>query len=127
MRRVLLQSAPGDGMPCPHAFVRETSDLAVLGIAGIPIVVNSRNLSDISRMNMIHEAVLQTAQVRTVDAKISRVQHKFKAAAYSGYVPTLSTKLQPPRICPFPVKHHAIRRYHGISPGFPVHYQDLEY
>ena len=25
------------------------------------------------------------------------------------------------------VKHHAIRRFHGISPGFPVHYQDLEY
>jgi hypothetical protein len=38
-----------------------------------------------------------------------------------------------PGTCPFPVlvlwgkKHHAIRRYYGVSPVFTVHYQYLEY
>ena len=44
------------------------------------------------------------------------------------FLPTLRMKLQP-GIFPFPENavRHAIRQYHGISPGFFVHYQYLEY
>ena len=43
-----------------------------------------------------------------------------KNATAAWNLPILSTRI-------LGYNDHAKRRYHGISPGFPVHYQDLEY
>ena len=43
-----------------------------------------------------------------------------KNATPACNMPILSTRI-------LGLNHHAKRRYHGISPGFPVHYQNLEH